>query len=123
VCKTISNGCSLTLNITRVSWSTEISDCCSGDDFLLGWLASDADALVVAEVKVVVAYVATGSPADAAEQGHTGCTQQDLAVGTAGADTPHPLGQVPATAATGGTMPAGQVLPATPSLAALEDAT
>lgn len=76
---------------------------------------------MVAEIKVVVAYVATGSPADAAEQGHAGCAQQDLAVGTAGADAPHPLGQVATTTATGGTMPAGQVLPATPSLATLED--
>lgn len=81
--------------------------------------------LVVAEVKVVVAYVATGSPTDAAEQGHAGSPEQDLAVGTAGADAPHPLGQGTAPTTARGAMPTWKVLPATPkqmSLPALEDA-
>lgn len=81
---------------------------------------------MVAKVKVVVAYVASSPPTDAAKQRNASGTQQHLAIGTAGADATHPLSECAPPAATW-TLPTGQVLASTPqlltSLTPLEDAT
>jgi len=44
--------------------------------------------LMIAKVKIVVAYVATCPPTDAAEKRNSRRPQHYLAVGTAGADSP-----------------------------------
>lgn len=114
-------GVSVIVCVCGVCAGQSVRSCCA-----LSSVVVVVSSLVVAKVKVVVAYVATYAPTDAAKQCNACGTQQHLTIGTAGADATHPLGECAPPAATW-TLPTWQVLASTPqlltSLAPLEDAT
>lgn len=112
----------VSVTVCGVCAEQSVRSCCSFSSVVVVVVSS----LVVAKVKIVVAYVASCAPTDAAKQSDACGTQQHLAIGTAGADATHPLGECAPPAATW-TLPTRQVLASTPqlltSLAPLEDAT